>query len=237
MNIQLNELKSVLNAQLRKNDVIANNLANMNSTGFKRDVMFFDVIQQKTGNTTQLNLETDFSQGPIEQTDNPLDLAISGKGFFVIEGERGQAITRNGHFSVDSEGYLITSSKNYLLGEGGRINLSLNGQDVRNIQINNEGEIYADEQYLDRLRIVDLENHDSLKKIQDNAFIMPPFKSVHEVENPVILQGHLEGSNVNAVDEMIALIEVERQFESIQKVIHNHDETMQKTVNTVGRFR
>jgi flagellar basal-body rod protein FlgF len=237
MNIQLNELKSVLNAQLRKNDVIANNLANMNSTGFKRDVMFFDIIQQKTGNATQLNLETDFSQGPIEQTDNPLDLAISGKGFFVIEDERDQAITRNGHFSVDSEGYLITSSKKYLLGESGRINLSLNGQDVRNIQINNEGEIYADDQYLDRLRIVDLENYNSLKKIQDNAFIMPHSKSVHEVENPIILQGHLEGSNVNAVDEMISLIEVERQFESIQKVIHNHDETMQKTVNTVGRFR
>jgi len=237
MNTQLNELKSVLNAQLQKNDVIANNLANLNSTGFKRDVMFFDIIQQKTGNATQLNLETDFSQGPIEQTDNPLDLAISGKGFFVIEGERGQAMTRNGHFTVDPEGYLITSSNNYLVGEGGRINLSLNGQDVRNIQINSEGEIYADDQYIDRLRIVDLENYTSLKKTRDNAFIIPDPNSVHEVENPTILQGHLEGSNVNAIDEMISLIQVERQFESIQKVIRNQDETMQKTVNTVGRFR
>jgi flagellar basal-body rod protein FlgF len=237
MNIQLNELKSVLNAQLRKNEVIANNLANMNSTGFKKDVVFFDIIQQKTGNATQLNLETDFSQGPIEQTDNPLDLAISGKGFFVIEGEQGKAITRNGHFSVDSEGYLVTSSNHYLLGEGGRINLSLNGQDVRNIRINNDGEIYTDEQYLDQLQIVDLENCQSLKKIQDNAFIMPHTRSVQEVDNPVILQGHLEGSNVNAVDEMISLIEVERQFESTQKVIQSLDETTQKTVTAVGRFR
>jgi flagellar basal-body rod protein FlgF len=237
MNMQLDELKSVLNAQMRKSEVIANNLANIDSSGFKKDVAFIDVLRDQSHPEVCLNLDTDFSAGEMQKTDNPLDLAISGDGFFLIESGNQTAVTRNGHFTIDGEGYLRTSSKDYVLGESGRVNLSLNGWNVQNIKIGRNGDIYADDQYIDRLRIVELDETNNVKKNRNNTFVLPLNNQGEPASNSVVVQGFLEGSNVNAIDEMVSLIEVQRQFESTQKLIRTIDETMQKTANNIGRFR
>ncbi len=237
MNVQLDELKGVLNAQMRKSEVIANNLANLNSNGFKKDVAFFDILRNQSKSEVEVKVDTDFSQGVFQKTDNPLDVAISGNGFFMIESDHQTTITRNGHFTVDPEGYLKTSANDYVLGWGGRINLSLNGWDVQNIRISKDGDIYADDRLIDQLKIVELDELKDVQKTRNNAFRFKLDNFGSEDTKSVVLQGYLEGSNVNAIDEMISLIEIERQFESTQKVIRTIDETMQKTTNTIGRFR
>jgi len=237
MNVQLDELKGVLNAQMRKSEVIANNLANLNSNGFKKDVAFFDILRNQSKSEVEVKVDTDFSQGVFQKTDNPLDVAISGNGFFMIESDHQTTITRNGHFTVDPEGYLKTSANDYVLGWGGRINLSLNGWDVQNIRISKDGDIYADDRLIDQLKIVELDELKDVQKTRNNAFSFKLDNFGSEDTKSVVLQGYLEGSNVNAIDEMISLIEIERQFESTQKVIRTIDETMQKTTNTIGRFR
>jgi len=236
MTMKLDELKNVLSAQMRRSEIVANNLANVNATGFKRDVMFFDVLHSKSDSELRVDVETDFSQGSIQLTDNPMDLAISGKGFFLVEDEQGPVITRNGHFTLDANGFLRSATGKPVLGEGGWINLSLNGQDARNIKISNTAEIYVDEEYIDRLRIVEMEENATLQKAEGTAFRVDP-ASIRDIENPVVLQGRLERSNVNAVEEMVAMIEMERQFESTQKVVRMLDDTLRQTVNRVGKFR
>ncbi len=237
MNIELKTLKESMQAQVTRSEVLANNLANINSTGYKRDAVFLEVLNQKKGSRTNIQSRIDFSQGNIRETNNPLDLAISGKGFFVVDQDGEEIYTRNGRFNVDEEGFLITTGGQKVLGSRGWINLTTEKEYTGQITINQVGEIYSGKQLIDRLRIVDFPDYQELKKIAGNAFRTPPANTPVEVQKPTVLQGRLEESNVQAADEMITMIEVERQFESYQKVIKILDHAWDKTVNNIGRFR
>ncbi len=235
MDFKLTALKKVMTSQLNRNDIVANNLANINSVGFKRDVAFFDVLKQQETTVPDVKVATDFAPGLIEETGNSFDLAISGRGFFVVETADGPAYTRNGHFMVNSEGLLCTNEQNPVLGEDGYISVTDDGLQTARFIVHNNGEIFLDDMLVNKLKIVDFKNYDSLKKTPGNTFTTRT-EQPSEVEAATVLQGRLERSNVDAINEMIEMIDLQRQFESIQKAINTIDQTSQRAATEVGRY-
>lgn len=239
MDMRFSKLKEMMSLQILKNDVVANNLANVSTKGYKEDVIFCELLNQKGEQLSKIHKGFNFSQGSIEQTDNPLDLAISGRGFFVVENDGGEAYTRNGHFSVDKDGFLRTSNGNPILGQGGWINISRDGEKVGEFVVTSDGDIYVDGEFIDTLRVVDFDSYEGLGKIGSGLFVSNDDMIARDLDESsvLIMQGKLEESNVNPVSEMIELINIQRKFESGQKAISSIDEALRKTVNNVGSFK
>ncbi len=236
MKLDLEQMKTSLILQTRKNDVVANNLANVQTIGFKRDLVFFKVLSNKMQEPPELIVKPDFSQGPLQQTGNPLDLAFSGPGFFAVETDSGEAYTRNGHFRLGADGTLLTSDGLPVLGEGGRIVLQGKENTPESIVITEKGEIYVDDEFMDRLKIVDFENYDQLQKAGSNLFILSGEATPIAPSNSAIRQGFLEKSNVDPVREMIGLVEVQRRFENTQRMVRAVDELLNYAVNKLGKY-
>ena len=232
MNFEM--LKNIMIAQTNKTGVTANNLANMNSTGFKRDVAFVDYLNENTD--SDLTVKTDFSSGQLKQTANPLDLAITGRGFFSVDTKWGEAYTRDGHFQIGQDGTLRTSDGNPVLGEGGLINVSMDGMKTGDFNISTKGEIFMNNELMDVLRIVDFSSYDNLKKTGGSFFQSTNGMTPMRVEEPSVKQGSLEVSNVSPVEEMIDLIELQRQFESSQRTVKIIDSILGKAVNDIGKY-
>ncbi|MDP8241025.1 MAG: flagellar hook basal-body protein [Candidatus Hatepunaea meridiana] len=235
MNIKLEILKNAMIAQTRKTGVTANNLANLNTSGYKRDVAFVDYL--KDSQNSNLKVETDFSQGQLKQTNNPLDLALAGRGFFTVETNQGETYTRNGHFQVGQDGLLKTSNGNPVIGNGGWINISTDGMKAGKINVTTRGEVYQNNELIDVLRIVDFESYIGLKKTGENLFVNTGNISSELVDEPVVKQGNLEVSNVSPVGEMIEMIEIQRQFESSQRTAKIIDSVLGRAVNDIGKYR
>jgi flagellar basal-body rod protein FlgG len=234
MDVHLDNLKSMMVAQTQKTDVVANNLANVNTTGYKRDVAFFRFLEGSQ--QTVLRMHTDFTQGQIRQTENPLDLAISGPGFFAVETAQGEAYTRDGHFSVDRRGRLTTSDGNPVLGHGGAILLSLDGVKTGEVTVTERGEVYVNGEFVDRLKIVEIPHGGQVKKVGTNLFRINGNVVSDLIEEPKVYQGNLEASNVNPIEEMVNLIEIQRQFESSQRAVQTIDRAMERAANQLGRY-
>jgi len=234
-------------AQIRKMDVITNNLANSSSTGYKGDITYFDLssaigkqppgiqlASQFLSNSPVLFMRhsTDFSPGDLQKTDNPLDIALKGSGFFVVQTPNGIRYTRNGNFSRNSQSQLVTANGFPVLGQKG-VPIFINGRDI---EINTLGEVFVDGQQIDTLRIADFSPPNVLNK-EGNGL----FKLIDATvqENPAtgvqVCQGFLENSNVSPVTMMAELIETMRGYEAYQKVIHLFDETLEKMNNEVGQ--
>ncbi len=237
MKINLEILKHGLSAQTFKNGLVSNNLANINTTGYKRDVMFTDMLDVIDTNNDNKNVVTEFSQGTMKETGNPLDIAFSGKGFFVIENNGDEYYTRDGHFTVNSLGNLTTAEGFNVMGQGGIINLSTDGSKAGDFEISKLGEIFVNNEYIDMLKIVDFEDYTQLSKEGINLFSTNDNLKPYESEMYMVFQRHLEGSNVNSVDEMVELISLQRNFESTQKAVRTLDEALGKAANDIGRYR
>ncbi len=252
-------------AQQRRLDVISNNLANVDTTSFKRDVTvqksFPELLLRrlnddgvmknpfgssdiapiigKLGLGVETNeIFTEFEQGSLKQTQSPSDLALEGKGFFAIETPYGEKYTRNGNFIVGVEGYLMTKEGYPVMGENGRIFL----QD-KTYTVDRDGQIYSrpvtepdsDAIFLDRLKIVEFENDRFLTK-NGSSFYLSTLLSGDAVAaegpaRPAVIQGFIEASNVNVVNEMVNMIEVNRAYEANQKTIQAADTMMSKLWN------
>lgn len=246
----------MLNQQYRL-DTITNNLANASTTGFKSEGVTsrsFDnvlAIKIKDGSENyvdrrigKLNLGvkigenyTDYDQGAFKSTDNTYDLALEGNGFFSISftsksGVNTTMYTRNGEFTVDSEGALRTKEGDYVLGEGGEIYIPT---EATSIAIDSLGNITADGAFIDKLMITDFEDYDYLKKYGENLYMITD-GAVEISSEANVHQGYLEASNVNVVEQMVDMINISRAYESNQKVIQAIDETLDKAVNQVGRI-
>jgi len=232
---------------LTRLEVIANNLANMNTTGFKRDEVFTKLVKdaafiqaQGKGNDgeTQVVHVIDFSEGGLAPTNNPLDLAVQGRGFFVVDTPEGLRYTRNGNFTLTTNGALVTAQGNPVMGIHGRIQLqNLQNLHQEQLVIAESGEIVMDGKSVARLRIVDFTDAQGLVKEAGALFAAPATMQPTEVheDTATIKQGFLEGSNVEGLEEMIAMVELTRNFESNQRMITTLDGTLEKT-NEVGRF-
>ncbi|NOX38044.1 MAG: flagellar basal-body rod protein FlgF [Calditrichaeota bacterium] len=224
--------------QQRRLEIAANNLANSNTIGFKKEKIYFRQLIQEVldpGNDENRMpgvTETDFSEGVLKQTNNPLDVAIVGEGFFVIETDEGELYTRNGNFTLDADGRLITQNGYPVATDGGEMQLI--GQSV---QITEHGEIVMDGQIVGRLRIVTFDDPRLLQRVQSTYFAAGEATPIELTENEINLRtGYLETSNVNPLDELLEMIEVNRLYELGQKSIKAQDETLEKLINQAGRL-
>lgn len=223
-------------AQQRRLEVVANNLANLQTSGFKRDVPLFRMVapSPQQGNLLPPELvyvafegiQIDLGPGPIQHTGVPLDLAIDGPGFFVVQGPEGPRYTRAGHFQMDAGGQVVTPDGLPLLGEGGPIVIPPG----REVTIDPEGRVLVDGVEVDRLRIVELDP-ETLQKEGEGLF---RGEGERPAEGYRILQGALEGSNVDPFREMVQMIEALRGFEAYRKALNTLDD-LERRIQEVGR--
>ncbi len=250
-----NGLFVALTQEFRLN-IIANNLANVNTIGFKREKLSFkDVLFHYAHDLADPNIgikggvvwpEADiltqprindknivFDQGPVRKTGNPLDLCIDGKGFFKITTPNGIFYTRDGQFKLNNQGVLVNNHGFEVMGSGGPIQIPVGTKDIF---INEKGEIFADGNLVGQLDIVFVSNPSQLIKIGNNLFQIKKGSNSQEVQasNVRVIQGFLEESNVNVVKEMVEMIEVLRSFEAAQRVMSFTNEEDRNLINKVG---
>ncbi len=206
-------------------DNVSNNLANVNTNGFKKDVISFDQAL-KMNNIPHVDL----TPGPVVYTGNKLDLALEKTGFFKVQTPMGIRYTRDGSFVVNAEGALTTKQGDSVLGKNGRIRIE--GTDI---EVNENGQVTSGDNPVDRISVVDFKNRQLLKKEGASYFMYRGSREdIVSPEDVQVRQGYLEKSNVSSVEEMIKMIETLRVFEAGQRAIKSMDEMNHKMVNEVG---
>jgi len=224
-------------------DVLSNNLANINTPGFKQDKLVFRVPvgAEKEGDSHTDHLQgpsaamargawTDFSQGVLRHTGNSLDLALDGKGFFCIQTPEGTRYTRNGSFTINGDGVLATKDGLPVLGKGGEIKI-----DGRNVSVDEEGNVSVDGNEVGTLKVVSVPQPASLKKMGNTLFASAGADE-KEAEGFKIREGYIESSNVNAIRAMTEMIDISRSYESYQKTIQFLNDCTKKSISEVGRL-
>lgn len=242
-----------MNAQSKKMDVISNDLANVNTTGYKKDDVvissFGEVLVSKIGGgpstgpdgpigSMSLGVRVDevytqFAQGSLVKTSGIADIAIQGDGFFVVDTPAGEAYTRDGKFSITSEGMLVTQEGYAVMGENGPIELGeVFLQQGGKLQFDENGQVLLEGEVIDTLDIAVFEDTRSLRKIDNNLLQSDAERVPFEGK---LLEGFLEASNVNPVTAMVEMITVSRAYEANQKMIQVHDNLLGKAVNEIAR--
>lgn len=216
---------------------ISNNLANVDTTGYKKENnTFWEILISKNGNPERVGkgvkVITNHQPGSAKATDSPLDLMINGDGYFKIQAPQGVRYTRAGNFSLNGQKQLVTSSGYLVLGEGGSIVL-----DGSKVAIGSDGTVNVDGRPVDRLAIVNFTDPESLTKEGQNFFRLKDAAIAEEVpEEFEVQQGFLETSNVNTISEMTAMMDLYRNYESQQRVISVIDSMNGDAVSRLGRL-
>jgi len=220
-------------------DNTANNLANANTPGYKKRDVFFQQLIVAEQSVERNNIDVtlpggkvatyiDASNGIMNKTGNPLDMAISGKGYFAVETPQGIAYTRDGRFSINDTGQLVNQNGYLVIGDGGPIEIQGNS-----LEISKTGDIIVDGNVVNRLTVRDFDANAA--KMFDNFFVPDEEISQPELSEYAVVQGFIEESNVNPVKEMAELIVAQRHFEMNYKLIRAQDDTLDKAVNQVGK--
>ena len=235
-------------------EVIANNIANSATTGYKQEGVtsqsFDDMLaikvrdysvktNEKIG-TMSLGVKvgevfTNHGQGSIRVTSNTYDLALDGSGFFTMKvtdslGNDHIRYTRAGNFTITKDGYVTDADGNRLQSEAGDLIVPLDAE----IVFDKDGSVYANGEIIDRITVTDFEDYNYLKKYADTMY--EPVDGATETEaTGSVLQGYLEQSNVNVVKEMTQMIAITRAYEANQKIVQTMDSTLDQAVNSVGR--
>lgn len=267
-------------AQQHKVETIANNVANANTVGFKRDQLVFkehlaafdeapvidlpregfapsDMYHTNGAENSLVKVDgsfTDFEQGTFIPTDNPLDLALRGDGFLEVLTPTGVRFTRKGNLSLNKEGELVTDHGFKVLKE---LNVSqdtlrdpasvgsIPNPEDRTIRVPTnskltfslDGDVMSKDGVIGKLSVIEFVDKHALRKEGNNLFLTPDEANVRRTDiKTTVNQGFLEGSNVNAIQEMSELIKAHRHFESIQKAINAYDSISGKAANDIGKF-
>jgi flagellar basal-body rod protein FlgF len=234
---------SAMVPRIRRQEVIANNLANVGTAGFKRDRVFERELGKAQAATEpqaadwmsgmQSDVEVDFSPGQLEETGNPLDLAIDGDAFFVVSTADGERYTRDGHMALSPDGVLSTPAGDPLAGTGGEIRLTQG-----TVAVGLDGSVSVDGLNVGALRLVRFDDPTVLARSDSSLFeIADPVAQPEDTIDSTVRQGFLERSNVGTIDEMVEMIAAMRGFEADQKSIQTQDESFGKAVNELGRLR
>jgi flagellar basal-body rod protein FlgG len=225
---------SNLNYKQKNIEVVSNNLANINATGYKREVPFSELMDRMNGE--QVEHLTDYNDGVLSQTSNPLDLAVTGDAFFTIKTKNGTELTRRGKFKVSDEGFIEDENGDKVLGKKGEINiLSFTDEKDPAITITKGGQISVGDTYVDDLLMSKMTDQNLVDRQQGLNFGVGNSNFVAADDgNYQINQGYVEESNVNPVSEMQAMIEISKQFETSQKIENYLDESLGKA-NEIGR--
>lgn len=234
----------------RELDVVANNIANINTTGFKADGAVFEEyiaptarIGGASGADSRVSFVrdratwVDLTQGPIDRTGNPLDVAIDGAGYLAVQTPRGERYTRNGALQINATGELVTGEGYQVLGEAGPILFQPND---RNITISADGTIsarsgnnQADSQR-GKLRIVGFDAPGRLQKDGSSTFAAPPTVTQQPIPNVRFVQGAVEKSNVRAVVEMTRMIEVTRSYTQVATMLSQQSDMRRSAIEKLA---
>ncbi|WP_428650599.1 flagellar basal-body rod protein FlgF [Roseibium sp.] len=226
-------------------DVIANNMANINTTGFKSQNLHFTeyVMPVADGSAfapedraisyvDMFTTRTNFEHGSINLTDNPFDLALNSDGFFAVQLPDGtEGYTRSGSFHLDVNGQLITTDGSPVMTDNGPITFS---REDGIVEIASDGTIASRLGVRGRIKVVDFEDVRTLEKVGNTMF---------KGEDPIppaevrMVQGALEGSNVYGITEITRMIEVTRAYDSTSKVVNDMDKLRQQAISTLGRIQ
>ena len=264
-------------AQQRNVETIANNVANANTPGFKKDKLVFkeyltaldkgiddidlpnkewkpdDFYKTYGAQNAHVKVDasyTNFSQGQLTPTSNPLDVALNGKGFFEVLTPNGIRYTRRGTFTINQQGELVTDQGYAVLNKedwsklsSKKNNNNFPSPEQRKIKLSNtpvtinmRGEIYQQGKKVGDISVVEFNDLHTLKKEGNSLFINTQKDNIKTTNQTVVSQGFIEESNVNAVLEMSSLIKANRHFESIQKAMKAYDSMTGKSVNDIARF-
>lgn len=230
-------------------DAISENLANANTAGYKQDVPQFQSFGETLlrrinastpgasigglGNGVTVEaLATDFSDGGLQQTGNPLDVAVSGNAYLAVQTPQGVRLTRDGAMTRNKQGILVQAN-------GGSPVLGRNGRPIqipagaKNITINPAGQITADGLSVGSLRLVGVSRATGATKVGDNLFTQASLGNASPTAT--VQQGFLENSNVSVVKEMVAMIAVNRSYETNEKMLRAEDDATNKAVNDVAK--
>ncbi|MCX6124867.1 MAG: flagellar basal-body rod protein FlgF [Proteobacteria bacterium] len=248
-------------AQEKVLEIIANNLANVNTVGFKGDSVSFKLLEPEPeknyksplppanykiplddvyplhGNDIAYvgvaGIHRDESQGPAIQTSNDTDIMIQGEGHLAVNTQEGMRYTRSGQLSLGPNGALVTPAGHPVMGEKGAITLQ-SGK----FEINHRGEIYQNNQMVDRLQLYSFSDTASMERAGMNLWhYSGPDEGRMAVKDPSVMQGFLEGSNVNAIKNLTSMIIAHRSYEAYQKAVSNYDKMMEISNNQLGAVR
>jgi flagellar basal-body rod protein FlgF len=231
-------------ALLRQMDVVANNLANLVTPGFKAEMEIFTTYPirsqtfgapQKLAYVQDFATARDFTPGPMNPTGNDLDVAIQGNGFFVVQTPQGPRYTRLGHFSLNAAGQLVNKQGYPVLGGGAPITIN---PDDGPVQIAADGTVSADrtqqgnaQVIYGKIDVVDFQNREQLKP--EEGLLFNTNTAPIQVAQPALAQRMLEQSNVQPVKELTSMIWVQRNYEAVEKFIEGEDDRMRRAVNYI----
>ncbi len=228
-------------AQEAKQSAISNNLANVSTPGFKRDIAvgesFSDIVSGlarspigRMGMSTAITaVYSDHSAGSMASTENPFDLAIEGDGMFAIQTDAGVRYTRSGNFRLDAESYLVTRDGHRVLGADGPIRVD------GSLVVQDDGGVYSDGEFRGRLAVMIPTAGEGLVKVGGGLFAERAGMVQAQPGQARVIQGALESSNVNVVREMVDMMTGYRTYEAAQRALLSHDALLDKAVNEVGR--
>ena len=221
----------------RQMDVIANNMANMNTPAYKgQSMLFVEYLEtsdsgEKMSFVQDVALVRNLAEGQMTSTTNQLDVAISGDGYFEIDTPTGPRYTRNGVFQLNADGELVTSSGERVLGDGGNaITLPPNSSDIT---ITRDGTVSTDQGPAGRLRLVRFDNEQALVKLA-NGLYDAEGQDALPAEDAEVMQGMVEGSNVQGIIELTRMIETVRQYSSAGKMVNDEHERQRRAIQSLG---
>jgi flagellar basal-body rod protein FlgG len=241
-------------AHERRMQVFANNMANVNTAGFKQDEQAFQalfprpravasgvlhagalaeqIVARPWGPAERAfvaphAVKTTFEAGRIRVTGNPLDLAIQGPGFFEVKTPQGIRYTRNGMLSLDNQRRLVTNQSHPVMGLKGELRIP-----PGKLEISAQGEIKVDDKPIGHIKVVEFPEHQMPMKYAEGLFVSDKGAVA---KNPHIQAGHIEESNVSAIGEMVKMIQGMRSYESTQKLIQTLDRMAETAIQDVGR--
>lgn len=246
-----------MQVEMIRQESIANNLANVNTAGFRRDLAVMEARKgmsiARTNNATSADpigptrkvqigtlgngvlvnrIVKDFTQGDLRQTDNPFDLALQGKGFMAVQSpaDGKTYYSRDGQFTKDKDGFVVDKSGNKLMGQNGPIVAT--GQ----MAVSVDGTVRMNGKAVDRLQLASFPDADAdLAKHGDTLFDYTGGAAPEPADKLEVHQGMLEGANVNSVQEMVSMISVMRQYEANSKALQAQDETLGRAVNDIAK--
>lgn len=226
--------------RVKQQEAIANNIANATSSGFKKDGVFIRELAKAERKTTHKQADwqqpmvtrtfVDQTQGTLDRTNNPLDMAIDGDGFFRLQAPNGDILlTRSGAFQVNSEGFLVYPGGYQVMGESGPIQVG-EGQ----VSIAQTGEVEVDGTVVARIVPVTVADLNQLEKVGGSLFALPDSAEATPVAQPVIQQGYLESANVDVVRQMVDMIIAYRAYEANAKSLQSQDSSLDHLFNRVA---
>jgi len=228
----IGEMANVYQQTFDQLDFIANNVSNTNTNGFKGVKLFYSAPDPEKEVGFIPEVVVDYSPGTIHRTDNPLDVALNGDGFLVVQRKDGMAYTRQGNLTIDKSGNLVTGDGDFILGKSGN-KITLPGGTVG---IGEKGDVAVDGSPIDTLKIVNFKNPQALTRLEGCLFADPGNAGIEDKNDPLVRQGHIELSNVQVVKEMADMIDLHRSVEFYQKVIQTIADQDRMATNQVGRL-